>query len=138
MARIMGIDYGTKRVGLAVTDPLQIIATALTTVATEEIFTFLAEYVKQEAVELFVVGKPLHLDGRETDATKPTEKFVVALQKKFPDIPIDREDEAFTSKMAAKTLVASGVKKKKRRKKGMLDKVSATIILQSYLGHNIY
>ncbi|MGB1207259.1 MAG: Holliday junction resolvase RuvX [Chitinophagales bacterium] len=136
MGRILAIDFGKKRTGLAVTDPLQIIATGLKTVETEKVLDFLKKYVVQENVECFVVGLPLNLDGTPTDATFASNEFVKKLQKLFPNIPIEREDERYTSKMAARTLVLSGVKKKKRRNKKLLDEVSATIILQSYLGHH--
>lgn len=136
MGRIVAIDYGLKRVGIAVTDPLQIIATGLTTVDTPKIMAFLQKYVTDEPVEKFVVGDPRNLDDIATHATQPTEKFVAELAKLFPNIPIDREDERYTSKMASRVLIQSGVKKKKRRNKKLLDEISATLILQSYLGHN--
>ena len=134
MARILAIDYGTKRIGLAVTDPMQIIATGLTTVATAKALNFLKTYTAQEEVECFVVGEPKNLDNTPSQSAAATEKFIQQLQKHFPNIPIARIDERFTSKMAAQTLVMSGLKKKKRQQKALLDEVSATLILQTYLG----
>jgi len=135
MARIVAIDYGTRRVGIAVTDPLQIIATGLTTVDAAKALDFLVNYAKNEEVELFVVGDPVSLNGTPTHATEPTNRFVEQLKKALPHIPIAREDERFTSKEAMQTLILSGVRKKKRRNKKLLDEISATLILQSYLGH---
>lgn len=133
MARILAIDYGLKRVGIAVTDPLQIIATGLTTVATTDVLAFLRKYVTQESVECFVVGEPKNLDNTPSESAAATNAFVDQLKKTFPNIPIKRVDERFTSKIAMQTLVRSGVKKKKRRNKKLLDEVSATLILQSYM-----
>ena len=133
MGRIVAIDYGTKRVGIAVTDTLQIIANGLTTIETPKIMSFLKDYIQQEPVESFVVGEPANWDGSPTHASAPANRFVAQLRKAFPDLPVYREDEQFTSKMAMQTLIDSGVRKKKRRDKALLDKVSATIILQSYM-----
>ena len=138
MARILAIDYGMKRVGVAVTDPAQIIATALQTVESQKIIDFLKKYISQEPVECFVVGDPRNLNNEASDATVATEKFVETLAKHFPEIPIKRIDERFTSKMAAQTLFMSGLKKKKRRQKGLLDEVSATLILQTYMEQNSF
>ncbi|MFK7904774.1 MAG: Holliday junction resolvase RuvX [Chitinophagales bacterium] len=135
MARILAIDYGMKRTGLAVTDPMQIIATGLTAVDTKNIFDFLKDYLKNEEVELFVVGYPIHLDGNESPMSLAVDKFIEILQKNHPHIPVDKEDERFTSQMAARSLVQSGVKKKKRQNKKLLDEVSAVLILQAYMGH---
>lgn len=135
MARIMAFDFGTKRIGIAVTDPLQIIATGLTTVSTPTIFDFLTDYLRHEIVELFVVGEATNFDGTLTHSSLPAQKFVEELQKRFPLIPIRREDERYTSKYAAQALVRSGVRKKQRQNKALLDEVSAVIILQTYLGH---
>lgn len=132
MGRLVGIDYGLKRVGLAVTDPLGIIATPLQTVATSQVVQFLKEYCEKEEVDAFVVGLPKKLDNSDTHATQPTRNFVNRLQKHFSQ-PIYWEDERFTSKMALDAMIASGTTKKYRRQKGNIDKVSATIILQSYL-----
>jgi len=135
VARILAIDYGMKRTGLAVTDPMQIIATGLTAVDTKNIFDFLKDYLKNEEVELFVVGYPIHLDGNESPMSLAVDKFIENLQKNHPHIPVDKEDERFTSQMAARSLVQSGVKKKKRQNKKLLDEVSAVLILQAYMGH---
>lgn len=133
MGRIIGIDYGAKRVGVAVTDPLQIIASALETVSTDKILVFLKNYCKSEVVESFVIGMPKNLDGNDTDGTKYVENFVQILKLEFPDMPIFFCDERYTSKMAMQTLVAGGMKKKDRQIKSNLDKVSAAIILQSFM-----
>ena len=133
MARILAIDYGKKRVGLAVTDPLQLIANALTTVPTTEIWTFLEQYVACESIARFVIGYPRNLDNKPAEAARYVTAFVKQLQKKFPQIPVSMEDERFTSKMAFQTMIDGGVKKMDRRNKAMVDKISAAIILQSYL-----
>lgn len=133
MARIMAFDYGLKRTGIAVTDPLQIIATGLPTVETSKLETFLKPYLAQEQVEAFVIGDPKNLDGSATHATGPVARFADQLRKWFPAIPIHFVDERFTSKLALQTLVAGGVKKKDRQNKANIDRVSATIILQLYL-----
>ncbi len=133
LARILAVDYGTKRVGLAVTDPLQLVASPLETVHAKDVIAYLQNYIKTEEVELFVVGKPLNRDGSPTDATPHVQGFIRNLRKKFPEIEIQEEDERFTSKMAQQALIQGGMKKKKRRQKGNLDRISAVIILQSYL-----
>lgn len=133
MGRLLAIDYGKKRTGLAVTDPLKIIATALETVPTDTLLNYLEEYQKQEEIEAFVIGKPQSLQGEETDATPLVEKFVQELTKKYPTIPIHQHDERFTSKIALNAMIAGGTSKKYRQNKGNLDKVSAVIILQSYM-----
>lgn len=133
MARILAIDYGKVRTGLAVTDELQIIASGLTTVNTKELITYLKDYLSKEQVELFLVGEPKQMDNTPSESEALIKPFLVALQKAFPAIPIQRVDERFTSKMATQTLIDSGLKKKKRQNKALLDEVSATIILQSYL-----
>lgn len=133
MGRVIGIDYGTKRVGLATTDPLQIIASPLETVRTHLIFQYLQEYCDKEDTEAFVVGMPRNLDNSETHATKHVEGFVKKLKKTFPAYTIFLEDERFTSKQALDAMIEGGTSKKFRREKGNVDKVSATIILQSYL-----
>lgn len=133
MARILSIDYGAKRVGIAVTDPLKIIATALTTVENKQTISFLKNYILTESVELFLIGYPTDLRGNPTHATPYVDKFILELAKHFPQIPVKKWDESFTSKMAMQTLVDSGVKKKQRRDKKLLDQISATIILQEYL-----
>lgn len=136
MGRILAIDYGTKRVGIAVTDPLQIIASALDTVHTKDIYTFLAAYVHQEEVTTFVVGMPKNLQNKATDSTSHVIGFVRKLKKNFPAIPLVEVDERFTSKIAFKAMIESGINKKKRAEKGTIDKLSATIMLQSYLENN--
>ncbi|QQS31495.1 MAG: Holliday junction resolvase RuvX [Sphingobacteriales bacterium] len=133
MGRIVAIDFGLKRTGIAVTDVLKITANGLTTLDTSVVLEFLYNYIQTESVELFVVGEPVNLDGSPTHATLSANNFVAALQKKIPDIPVEREDESFTSKMAMQTLIDAGIKKKKRQDKKLLDKISAAIILQSYL-----
>lgn len=133
MARLLAIDYGQKRTGLAVTDPLQLIATALDTVLSHELLKYLKKYVAQEPVEAFVVGLPKRLDGTDTDNTPRVRKFVTHLQNALPDIPVIWHDERFTSRMALQAMIAGGSTKKDRREKGNIDKVSAVIILQSYM-----
>lgn len=133
MPRILGIDYGAKRTGLAVTDPLQIIATALETVPTHKLFDYLTEYVGREEVEAFVLGEPKNLDGSETDSTKMVYSFAKKLQELFPSKTLHLIDERYTSKMAIQTMISSGTKKKDRREKGNIDKISATIILQDFM-----
>ncbi|MFN4146618.1 MAG: Holliday junction resolvase RuvX [Runella sp.] len=133
MARIVSIDYGTKRTGLAVTDPLQIIATALETVRSHELLAFLKKYTDQEAVEAFVVGMPRKLNNTDTNNTPFVKNFIKQLRKAFPDIPVYEHDERFTSSMALQTMIAMGSKKSERRDKTNLDKMSAAIILQSFL-----
>ena len=133
MARILAIDYGQKRVGIAVTDNLQIIATALDTVHSKDAVQYISEYVACEDVELFVIGFPKDLQNNATDATKYVEAFIKHLEKKFPNIPIEKVDERFTSKIAFRAMVDGGLKKNARRDKAMIDKLSAVVILQSYL-----
>lgn len=133
MARILAIDYGKKRTGLAVTDPLQMIATGLTTVPTHDLIPYLKKYLAQEAVELFLIGEPKNLDGEATDATALVTECVRILQKNFPQVPVKKVDERFTSKLAFRSMVDSGLKKKDRQNKGLVDEISATIILQEYL-----
>jgi len=135
VAKAIGIDYGKKRVGIAITDSLQMIASALTTIDTPNIFTFLKDLIEKEEIDCFVVGEPKNLDGSSTDSTEMTEKFVEKLSKKHPQIPIERIDERFTSKIAKQSILASGVKKKERQNKALVDEVSATIILQSFLDY---
>ncbi len=134
MPRILAIDYGLKRIGLAVTDELKIIATALDTTTTEKIWTFLEEYLKNNEVEAFVVGMPVDLEGNDTDATPHVKGFVKKLGKIYPQIPVHLQDERFTSKLAAQSMVLGGTKKKDRQQKTNIDKISATIILQGFMG----
>lgn len=133
MGRILAIDFGKKRTGIAVTDELQIIASGLTTVNTPELLTFLKEYTKKENVELFLVGKPKQLDNSDSESEMLIVPFLEKLEKAIPTIPIKRVDERFTSKMAFQTMIDSGLKKKQRQNKALVDEISATIILQSYL-----
>lgn len=133
MARILAIDYGLKRIGLAVSDELQIIASGLTTVSTIDAFSFLKDYLKKEQVELFLVGEPKQLDNSPSESEALIKPFIVKLKKTFPKIPIKRVDERFTSKMAFQTMIDSGLKKKQRQNKALIDEISATLILQSYL-----
>ncbi len=135
MARIICIDYGAKRCGLAVTDPLQIIATALTTIDTKELFNFLSDYFSKEQVELILIGEPLNLDNTPTDATPLVQKAMVDLAKKFPQIPIQTIDERYSSKNAVKAMVEMGMTKKDRRDKKNIDRVAATMLLQEYLSN---
>ncbi|WP_266363115.1 Holliday junction resolvase RuvX [Tellurirhabdus rosea] len=131
--RLLAIDYGTKRTGLAVTDPLKIIATALETVPTHQLLDYLKKYTATEPVEAFIVGLPKRLDGTDTDNTPHVRGFVKRLQAAFPETPIHWHDERFTSSMALQAMIAAGSTKKDRRDKGNIDKVSAAIILQSYM-----
>lgn len=133
MGRIMAIDYGRKRTGLAVTDELQIIATALTTVETPKLMDFLKNYVAKEQVVCFVVGEAKHMDNTPSESAKYIEPFVIKLKETFPSIPIKRIDERFTSKMAFQAMIDGGLKKKQRQNKALIDTVSAVIILQSYM-----
>ncbi|MCE2734640.1 MAG: Holliday junction resolvase RuvX [Flammeovirgaceae bacterium] len=136
MARIMSIDYGVKRTGIAVTDLNQIIATPLDTVATHLCLQFIENYCKKEPVETFVVGMPKTLNNEDSEIAPLVRKFIDLLQKKFPDTKIYTADERFTSSMAKQALLDSGMKKKDRQQKGNIDKVSATLILQSFLETN--
>ena len=133
MPRILAIDFGKKRTGIAVTDELQIIASGLTTVNTSELIPFLKEYVAKEKVELFLVGKPKQMNNSDSESEALILPFLKKLENLFPQIPIKRIDERFTSKMAFQTMIDSGMKKQQRRNKAMVDEISATIILQSYL-----
>jgi len=133
MGRIMAIDYGRKRVGIAVTDELQIIANGLTTVAAHEIFTFLRSYVQQEKVDAIAVGEPKQMNNQPSESLQFIIPFVNRLRKEFPGIPVEMVDERFTSKMAFQTMIDAGLKKKDRQNKELVDTISATIILQSYL-----
>ncbi len=133
MGRILAIDYGQKRVGLAVTDELRMIAGALTTVQSSDVIRFLKDYLLKEQVDCIVVGYPLTLQNQPSESARFTEPFVKHLQRTFPQIPVERMDERFTSKMATAAILESGAKKKDRQNKALVDKVSAVIILQSYL-----
>jgi putative Holliday junction resolvase len=133
MSRIVAIDYGLKRVGLAVTDENRIIATALTTVRTNDIFIFLSNYLKTENVGCFVVGDPKQMNNQASETVKYIEPFVRKLRKTFPDLLVERYDERFTSKLALRAMIEGGMKKKDRKNKENIDKISAVIILQSYM-----
>lgn len=133
MARILAIDYGHKRVGVAVTDPMQLIANGLETVASEQIFDFIADYLKKESVECIVVGYPKTLQNEGSQSLVYINPFLEKLRKLYPMLKIELMDERFTSKMAFQTMIDAGLKKKKRQDKALIDTISATIILQSYL-----
>jgi len=133
MARILSIDYGTKRTGIAVTDPLQIIATGLCTIESKALIPFLKKYMISEAVELIIIGLPKNWDGSDTHGTLPAESAIKKIRQEFPSVPVDPVDERFTSKMARDAMLEMGMKKKDRRNKAMVDEISATIMLQAYL-----
>jgi len=133
MARILAIDYGLKRTGIAVTDELQIIASGLTTVSTNNLITFLKDYIKNEKIELFLIGEPKRMNNSPSESEVLIIPFMKKLESVFPNIPIKRVDERFTSKMAFQTMIDSGLKKKQRKNKALIDEISATLILQSYL-----
>ena len=133
MGRLIGLDYGTKRVGVAETDDLQIIASPLTTIHISDIINFILEYQKKHDLEAVIIGEPKNLDTSATNSTKKVQEFVTHLKRKIPNLKVELVDERFTSKMAARSMIIGGVKKKKRQEKGVLDKVSASIILQSFL-----
>ncbi len=133
MGRIMAIDYGTKRTGLAVTDPVRIIATALTTVETPSLLQYIKDYCAREEVDIFVVGVAKHMDNSPSESMQYIEPFVAQLAQTFPDKKIARIDERFTSKIAFQTMIDSGLKKRQRQNKGLIDQISATIMLQDFL-----
>ena len=133
MKRLVGIDYGKKRVGVAVSDPLMIFASPLETVPTANIINYLKTYTSKEEVEKFVVGYPIHMDNRPSEAAQYVDIFLKQLRKAFPQIPVELEDERFTSVLAFQSLIDSGVKKMDRRDKSAVDKVSAALILQTYM-----
>lgn len=137
MGRIMAIDYGRKRTGIAVTDELQIIANGLTTVASHEIFGFLGSYIQKEKVDKIVVGEPRQMNNQPSESLKFIIPFVNRLKKEFPLIEVIMVDERFTSKMALQTMIDGGLKKKDRQNKELVDTISATIILQSFLNQRI-
>ena len=134
--RIMAIDFGTKRTGIAVTDPLQIIATGLTTVETQNIMTFLKDYFTKEQVELVIIGEPKNLNDSDTHATVYVREFIRRLKKIFPTMPVTTVDERFTSKMATRSMLEMGLKKKDRRNKSLVDEIAATMMLQEWLERN--
>ena len=133
MGRILAIDYGTKRTGIAVTDELQIIASGLTTVVTEKLLEFLKDYLTKENVELFVIGEPKQMNNQASESEIYIQSFIEKLTIAIPNIPIKRVDERYTSKMAFQTMIDSGLKKNQRKNKALVDEISATLILQSYL-----
>jgi RNAse H domain protein, YqgF family len=133
MGRILAIDYGRKRTGLAVTDPLQLIANGLTTVATHELMDYLTNYVKRESVERVVVGQPRQMSGEPSENMQRISVFVEQLKKRLPDVPVEYFDERFTSVLAHKAMLDGGLKKKDRQNKALVDEISATIILQGWM-----
>jgi len=133
LARILAIDYGLKRTGLAVTDPLKIIATGLTTVESKQLIGFLKDYFSKEEVELIIIGDPRNWDDTETHATPLVRKIIIELEKNFPAVPIQKVDERFTSKMASRSMLEMGLKKKQRQNKALVDEIAATIMLQEYM-----
>lgn len=133
MARILALDYGTKRTGIAVTDELQMIASGLTTVSTEELMDYLEKYFEAEEVELVLVGEPKQKDNSASGSEQYIQEFLKKFSEKFPQMKVERVDERFTSKLAFQSMIDSGLKKKKRRDKALIDEISATIILQTYL-----
>ncbi len=133
MARILSIDYGGKRTGIAVTDPFQIIATGLCTVETPKLMAFLKEYFLKESVELVIIGMPTNWDDSATHATPLVKKFIEQFKKNFPQMPVKEVDERYTSKLASQAMLQMGLKKKDRRNKGLVDEIAATIMLQEHL-----
>jgi len=133
LARILALDYGKIRTGIAVTDELQLIASGLTTVETKELIPFLEKYLKQESVERFVIGEPKQMNNAPSESEALIQGFLKNMKAKFPTIPVDRQDERFTSKLALQSMLDGGMKKKKRRDKALVDEISATLILQAYL-----
>ncbi len=133
MSRILCIDFGLKRTGLAVTDPLQIIATGLTTVNSSELIQFLKKYFQEEPVELIIIGQPKNLDDSDTHATPLVQQIIKKLEKEFPKIPVKTVDERYTSKMAKQAMIDMGMKKKDRRNKRTVDEIAAVIMLQEYM-----
>ena len=133
MGRILAIDYGKKRTGIAITDEMQIIASGLTTIDTKDIFIFLKKYISTEKVDLFLVGKPKQMNNSDSESEELIVPFLKKLEKQIPQIPMLRVDERFTSKMAFQTMIDSGLNKNQRKNKALVDEISATIILQSYL-----
>ena len=133
MSRVLAIDFGVRRTGIAVTDPLQLIANGLTTVETKQLLSYLKEYVAREQVERFVVGRPMQTNGRESENLQHVQKFVEQLQKALPTIPVEWWDERYTSVMAHQTMLESGIGKMARRNKALVDEISACIILQGWM-----
>lgn len=138
MARIIAFDYGTKRIGVAVTDPLQIIATGLDTIHPKEIIEYLKKYLQTETVEAFVIGNPIQMDGSPSESAQHVKGFSTLLKKSFPEVPQHWVDERFTSKLAHETILKSGLKKSDRRDKERVDTIAATIILQYFMQEHRY
>jgi putative Holliday junction resolvase len=138
MGRILAIDFGLKRTGIAVTDPLKIIASALTTVPTAEVWDFLKKYCSEEEVERFVVGLPLHPDGNPAQIAPQTDAFAARLQRLFPQCEVLRQDERYTSNDAKRIILASGIKKQKRRDKALVDKIAAALILEQHMEEHFW
>ncbi len=134
----MAIDYGRKRSGIAVTDPMQIIATGLDTIPSNQLLDFLKNYIQTEKLDLIVVGEPKDMQNKASDASRYIEPFVGRLKKEFPDIPVERFDERFTSKIAFQSMIDAGLSRKKRQDKALVDTISATLILQSYLEYRTH
>jgi putative Holliday junction resolvase len=137
MGRVLSFDYGTKRIGIAATDPLKIIASALDTIHPKDIIAYLKKYLASESVECFVVGKPMKLDGSDSESAVHVKNFISLLNKNFPEIPVKSIDERFTSSIAQKSMIEMGLKKKDRQKKEHVDQISAVLILQTFLDSNI-
>ena len=136
MGRLLAIDFGQKRTGIAVTDELQIIASGLTTVNTGELMSFLKDYFQREKVEKVIIGEPKRLNNEPSEITPVLNAFISTFTKTFPSMPVERIDERFTSKMAFQTMIDSGLKKKQRQNKALIDEIAATIILQDYMGRH--
>jgi putative Holliday junction resolvase len=137
MGRLLGIDYGTKRIGLAVTDPLRLIASPLKTIKTGEFDAFVSEYLKTESIDAFIIGYPVQMNNKQSESVKYIKPFIRRLEKQFPSIPVHLVDERFTSKMALRSIIDGGVKKNDRKDKGLIDKTSAAIILRSFLDRKV-
>ena len=135
MARILSIDYGQKRTGIAVTDDFQIIASGLTTIPSTDIIPFLKTYFSKENVEIVIIGEPKQMNGLPSESTEIIENFITQFHTEFPNMKMERVDERFTSKMAFQTMIDSGLKKKQRQNKGLIDEIAATILLQDYLNY---
>ena len=137
MARILSIDYGKKRTGIAVTDPLQIIANGLATVSTSELFDYLKDYLSREQVERIIIGRPLQTNGLPSENLQRVEQFVNRWRKEMPDVPVEYVDERFTSVLAHQAMIDGGLRKKARQDKALVDKISATIMLEDYLRRRV-
>lgn len=135
--RLMGIDYGIRRTGIAITDELQLIASGLATVPTEELWDYLTSYFQKNAVEKVVIGMPKQMDNTDSQSAPLIRQFIAEFEKRFPGIPLVQVDERFTSKMAFQTMIDSGLKKKQRQNKGLIDEIAATILLRDYLQSRI-